>query len=253
VSEAPAPDVIPSELEILAGEPNDEFFCHDLLEWVRARRNCGVNPAPLEDPGVLARLCALPDTRFVEILLQLADPYHTDLEILYQPTVMTRIAALAYATYHARFLRGMKALAGFDVHDYRRELRPYLLRHSAQQGCRQVWAPMSAAALYAQEMAELEFVAEDILPVGATLFVGRAKDGKSLAMWNLLFAVAAGGVVFGKYPTTQGPVLYLALEDGERRTQKRLKDQMRASTMTEPPADFDIPHSIGLSGKPIAL
>jgi RecA-family ATPase len=52
--------------------------------------------------------------------------------------------------------------------------------------------------------------------------------------------VATGGVVFGKYPTVQGPVLYLALEDGERRAKKRLTDQMRAAGMTEPPADFDL-------------
>jgi hypothetical protein len=232
--------VIPSEIEILAREPNDEFFCHDLLELVRARRNCQINRVPLEDAGVLARFCALPDTRFVDTVLQLADPYHTDLEILYQPTVMTRIAALAYATYHARFLRGVKALDGFDVHDYRRELRPYLLRHSAQAGCRQVWAPITAEALFAEDLPELEFIVEDILTVGATLFVGRAKDGKSLACWNLLFAVATDGKVFNRYKVTPGPVLYLALEDGKRRAQKRLKEQMRACNMAEPPADFHI-------------
>jgi hypothetical protein len=191
---------------------------------------------------VLARLCAFEEALFLRTLLSLAEPERAGLEILFTDAVMTRIAALPYRKYHGVFLPCAKHLPGFDVHHYRHELRPYLLRHSAQQGCRQVWAPMTAAALYAKEMAELAFVAEDILPVGATLFVGRAKDGKSLAMWNLLFAVATGGIVFGKYPTSQGPVLYLALEDGERRTQKRLKNQMRAFKMTEPPADFDLQH-----------
>jgi hypothetical protein len=189
---------------------------------------------------VLARLCAFEEALFLRTLLSLAEPERAGLEILFTDAVMTRIAALPYRKYHGVFLPCAKHLPNFDVHHYRRELRPFQLRHSAQQGCRQTFAPLTAAALYAMDIPDLEFIAEDILPVGATLFVGRAKDGKSLAMWNLLFAVASGGVVFGRYPTTQGPVLYLALEDGERRAKKRLTDQMRAFKMDTPPEDFHI-------------
>jgi hypothetical protein len=94
---------------------------------------------------------------------------------------------------------------------------------------------ITARQLYAKDLPKLAYVVENILPVGATLFVGRAKDGKSLAMWNLCMAVAEGGLTLGRYPAQQGDVLYLALEDGERRAKKRLTDQMQAMGMATPP------------------
>jgi hypothetical protein len=194
----------------------------------------------LYHPRVIARLCGFEEPLFLRTLMALAQPDKGGLEILFTEAILTRLAALPSATYHGVFLPWAKRTAYFDARDFREVLRPYQLRHSAQQGCKQMWAPMTAAALYALDIPDLEFVVEDLLPVGATLFVGRAKDGKSLACWNLLFAVATGGVVFGKYPTVQGPVLYLALEDGERRARQRLAQQMQAAGMTEPPADFEI-------------
>ncbi len=95
--------------------------------------------------------------------------------------------------------------------------------------------PITATDLYAKDLPPLAYVVDDILPIGATLFAGRAKDGKSLAMWNLCMAVAEGGLAFGRYRATPGDVLYLALEDGERRAKKRLTDQMQAMNMTMPP------------------
>ena len=233
---APSPDLITSILL----DHDDTTFSENLLQYIANDDDAGPRRKVLYEARVLARLCALDDVLFLRTLLKLAEPEHTDLEILYHEPIMIRLASLPYAKYHGVFLRGIKHFPGCDVLDYRRELRPYLLRHSAQQGCRHTFAPMTGAALYAKDIAELEFIAEDILPVGATLFVGRAKDGKSLAMWNLLFAVTTGGVVFGKYPTTKGPALYLALEDGERRAKKRLMDQMRAFKMETPPEDLYI-------------
>jgi hypothetical protein len=224
----------------VAATPGDEQFCDALLDWVRAGGGGRGTPVVLDDAGVIARLCACEDALFLDTILRLAQPDTASLVLLFTDWVMTRLAALPYATYHGAFLPRAKHLPDFDVRHYRGELRPYLLRHSAQQGCRQVWAPTSAADLYAEDIPDLEFVVEDILPVGATLFVGRAKDGKSLACWNLLFAVATDGKVFGRYKVTPGPVLYLALEDGKRRAQQRLKAQMRAANMTEPPANFEL-------------
>jgi hypothetical protein len=196
--------------------------------------------AALYLPQVLERLCRFADDLFLHTILRLAVPEKAGLEILFTACVMERLAAVPYAKYRGHFLPCAKRLSDFDSRDYRQELRPYQQRHSAQEGCHQVWAPMTAAQLYGEDLPDLEFIVEDILPVGATLFVGRAKDGKSLACWNMLFAVATDGEVFGRYKVTPGPVLYLALEDGKRRAQKRLKDQMRACNMTEPPADLHL-------------
>ena len=99
---------------------------------------------------------------------------------------------------------------------------------------------ITARQLYDKDLPPLSYVVENILPVGATLFVGHAKDGKSLAMWNLCMAISEGGQAFGRYSAQQGDVLYLALEDGERRAKKRLTDQMQAMGMTTPPARLSL-------------
>src|SRR5262249_33456540 len=169
---------------------------------------------PLYEPRVMDRLCALGDGLFLKTVLALAEPERAGLEVLFTAAVMTRLAALPYATYHGAFLPRARHLPNFDVHHYRRELRPYLLRHSAQQGCRQTFAPMTATELLAMQFPPLLWVVEDLLPAGLTLFTGRGKDGKSLLVWNLCLAVATGGLALGRYKVMHGDVLYLDLEDG---------------------------------------
>jgi hypothetical protein len=83
-------------------------------------------------------------------------------------------------------------------------------------------------------------IISDLLPAGATLFAGRGKDGKSLLVWNLCIAVATGGIALGRYAALQGDALYLALEDGERRAQTRLTEQMAHANMDAPPECLDV-------------
>jgi hypothetical protein len=45
-------------------------------------------------------------------------------------------------------------------------------------------------------------------------------------LWPQAVAVATGGKALGHLPVWQGRVLYLALEDGERRAQQRLQEQV---------------------------
>jgi hypothetical protein len=99
---------------------------------------------------------------------------------------------------------------------------------------------ISARALHAKHFAPLNWVIPGILPPGATLFTDRGKDGKSLLAWNLCVAVATGGTALGTYAVPQGDVLYLCLEDGERRAQARLDDQMAYMGMTEAPDNLMI-------------
>ena len=99
---------------------------------------------------------------------------------------------------------------------------------------------ITAAELFAMNLAPLKWIVQDVLPAGATLFVGKGKDGKSLMAWNLCMAVVSGGVALGRYPVQQGDVLYLALEDGKRRAQKRLFDQMALAKMNKPPEGLEI-------------
>jgi AAA domain len=220
-------------------EEDDEFFSDKLPDCIKTAER-GPHAGLFWHPQVQARLCRLRDPDFTGAVLELAHPDCLGLDLLFDERLLPRLAAMRNSHLRGTFLPYARRIPGFDARDFLRELRPYLLRHSAQQGCHQVFAPMTGAALLAKDIPDLAFIVEDILPVGATLFVGRAKDGKSLAMWNLCLAVATGGVVFGRYPTTPGPVLYLALEDGERRAKKRLQDQLGAMHMDTCPEGFEL-------------
>jgi RecA-family ATPase len=62
------------------------------------------------------------------------------------------------------------------------------------------------------------------IPTGLTILAGRPKVGKSWFILQIAQAVQAGGRVFG-VPIPQGRVLYLALEDNERRLKERMIKQ----------------------------
>ncbi len=69
----------------------------------------------------------------------------------------------------------------------------------------------------------IKYIVPDILPAGLIILGGKQKIGKSWLDLNLGIAVATGGVALGHYKVEQGDVLYMALED----TQRRLQDRMR--------------------------
>jgi len=79
------------------------------------------------------------------------------------------------------------------------------------------------ADLRQKEFAPLDFLVDDfLLTEGIHLLVGRQKTGKSLMGMQIGVAVAAGTEALGGLKTKKGPVLYLALEDCERRLKDRL-------------------------------
>ena len=94
--------------------------------------------------------------------------------------------------------------------------------------------PFSARDLYAKEIPPLRWTVHDLLPEGVYLLVGAPKIGKSFMALDLCLAVAAGAPVLGEFEAEQGEVLYLALEDGER----RLKDRMEKLYDGVPPQDL---------------
>ena len=67
-------------------------------------------------------------------------------------------------------------------------------------------------------------IVEGLLHEGLLLFGGKSKRGKSWLMLDLALAVATGNRVWQHFPTREPqPVLYLALEDGRGRIQRRLR------------------------------
>ena len=82
-------------------------------------------------------------------------------------------------------------------------------------------APFTLNDLLDRQLPPIHWAIPHILPEGLTLLAGKPKLGKSWLALSMAFAVAAGGVALGTHPVTQGEVLYLALEDNERRLQSR--------------------------------
>lgn len=85
------------------------------------------------------------------------------------------------------------------------------------------------AELDALDLGDMKWAVEGIIPEGTSFLAGPPKLGKSWLALNLALAVAHGGVALGKIKVEQGNVLYLALEDGPRRLQARLRRLMAAS------------------------
>src|SRR5215203_5792958 len=81
----------------------------------------------------------------------------------------------------------------------------------------------SIADLLSRELPPARWVVPDLLPEGVTLLAGKPKIGKTWLAQGLAVAIATGGVALGSKRVEQGEVLYLALEDQERRLHKRFK------------------------------
>jgi RecA-family ATPase len=80
--------------------------------------------------------------------------------------------------------------------------------------------------LDAQNLPSVEYVVDGLLPEGFTLLVGAPKAGKSWLVAAIVLAAASGWQVLGQR-VLQRPVLYLALEDGDRRLQYRTRKLMQ--------------------------
>lgn len=81
-----------------------------------------------------------------------------------------------------------------------------------------------AEDLEKMDLPEISWIVPGIIPEGLTLLCGKPKTGKSWLALGLSVAIASGGRAFGSIDLFehQGSVLYLALEDNDRRMKQRL-------------------------------
>lgn len=82
---------------------------------------------------------------------------------------------------------------------------------------------ISAVELLATDYPPREFLIDELLPTGTTVFCGPSKIGKSWMILDLGLCIAAG-LPFWGHNTHQCGVLYLAMEDSEYRLKRRLQD-----------------------------
>ena len=94
----------------------------------------------------------------------------------------------------------------------------------------------NAAELQGMEFPPINWVVPGVLPEGLTILAGKPKLGKSWLALDMALAVAGGGAVLGR-ECEPGPVLYLALEDNQRRLQRRLN---RIEPHLSWPADLEL-------------
>jgi len=81
---------------------------------------------------------------------------------------------------------------------------------------------LMARELMARDIPPARFIAPGLIAEGLTIFAGNPKLGKSWLMLGLGLAVAFGGAWLGSVFVERGDVLFLALEDNERRMKTRL-------------------------------
>lgn len=79
----------------------------------------------------------------------------------------------------------------------------------------------TAAELLSREFAPIRWLIPGLLPEGLMLLAARPKVGKSWLALDVALACATGGQIFGRR-VERGDVLYLALEDNDRRMHSRL-------------------------------
>lgn len=89
---------------------------------------------------------------------------------------------------------------------------------------------MDAADLLALDLPELRWILPDVVPEGTTVLAAPPKVGKSCLIYQVAVEVAVGGQLFSRR-VEPGSVLYLALEDGRRRGQQRLRAALGGRTM----------------------
>ncbi|MEP6742132.1 MAG: AAA family ATPase, partial [bacterium] len=91
----------------------------------------------------------------------------------------------------------------------------------------------SAKELMALVFPEPKWAIPGLLPEGVNILAGRPKLGKSWLALNIAVAVASGGRAVGAIEVEGGDVFYLALEDGERRLQDRLRTTLAGGAVPE--------------------
>ncbi|WP_449428317.1 AAA family ATPase [Rhodanobacter umsongensis] len=93
--------------------------------------------------------------------------------------------------------------------------------HAANDGV--MPATMNAAELMKRQFLPVQWAVRGILPEGVSILSGDPKIGKSWLLYQACIAVAAGRALWaGREPEIQGDTLMLALEDNDRRLQRRL-------------------------------
>jgi hypothetical protein len=133
---------------------------------------------------------------------------------------LKRSAAYLATRAHAFALNGVGSGIALD------ELKKSLQELSDREQEFNTPATFTASQLMGMTLSEPKWIVPDILPEGFCILAGNPKLGKSWLALNVCLAVASGGVALGTVRVEQGDVLYMGLEDTQRRLQSRLRKML---------------------------
>ena len=117
--------------------------------------------------------------------------------------------------------RRMKDNTKSDIKN--RVLRSSNSRSNSQAAERSGIQTFTAHELQKMKFPPIRYAIKDYVPEGLTLLGGKPKIGKSWMSVDFAMAIAKGGLALGSIPCERGTVLYCALEDNQRRLQRRLR------------------------------
>jgi hypothetical protein len=170
-----------------------------------------------------------PAERVPLIAVQHPDSWPHDLGAFPPPaaTLPTWVHAIHAATIRRAIVAGAHELLRIsrtdattnDITEAVTRLLQIGARHPGNPAERTEW---EAKALLAEQFPEQKWVVMELITTGLAVLSGAPKQGKSWMALRLGVNVATG-TPFMERDTSKGRVLYLALEDGARRAQKRLR------------------------------
>jgi len=92
---------------------------------------------------------------------------------------------------------------------------------------------ITAADLQTKQFKPVRIILPSLIPEGITILAGKPKIGKSWLLLDICLAIAGDRFVLGEIKGGQGDVLYLALEDNERRLKKRVDKILQSAAAPE--------------------
>lgn len=206
----PAGPVRKFTAKVAEGASRHETMCHDVLPWAFREAIAGCYSARVAfDRLAEAFAQAKPDAgrgEFYRIAAWAAAQAQAE------PGQVQHDNTTAKADDPSAWLDDPDAELGDDEHDVLAGMR-------------------NGTWLDAQQFPPLEYVVPGLITEGAGILVGPPKLGKSWMVANIGLACAAGGLALGRIRVKQRPVLYFALEDGERRLQSRFRTIMDGESL----------------------
>jgi AAA domain len=92
---------------------------------------------------------------------------------------------------------------------------------------------ITARDLQTKQFAPVHIILPGLIPEGVTILAGKPKIGKSWFLLDVCMAIAGDRFVLGETKPVQGDVLYLALEDNQRRLKKRIDKILQSANWPE--------------------